>query len=41
MTAMGTDHHDQEPAPPDREITREQADESVDLETTLARQVRR
>ncbi|WP_328935689.1 MULTISPECIES: hypothetical protein [unclassified Streptomyces] len=38
---MGTDQHDQEPAPPDREITREQADESVDLETTIARHVRR
>ncbi|MFE2884824.1 helix-turn-helix domain-containing protein [Streptomyces sp. NPDC059272] len=38
---MGTDHQDQEPAPPDREISREQADESVDLETAIARQVRR
>ncbi|MFJ3415788.1 hypothetical protein ACIPN8_05535 [Streptomyces sp. NPDC086082] len=38
---MGTDHHDQELAPPDREITREQADESVDLATAFVRQVRR
>ncbi|MGQ4430236.1 hypothetical protein ACN6K3_008074 [Streptomyces sp. SAS_260] len=41
MTAMGTDHHDQEPAPPDREVTREQADESLGLETAITRQVRR
>ena len=41
MTAMGTDHHDQELAPPDREIAREQADDSMDLETGIARQVRR
>ncbi|MCX4816109.1 helix-turn-helix transcriptional regulator [Streptomyces sp. NBC_01239] len=38
---MGIDHHDQGPALPDREITREQADDSVDLETAIARQVRR
>ncbi|MFJ4632376.1 hypothetical protein [Streptomyces sp. NPDC088847] len=41
MTAVGADHHDREPAPPDREITREQADESVDLATAFVRQVRR
>ena len=41
MTAMGTDHHDQAPALPDREITPEQADGPVDLETGIARQVRR
>ncbi|MER6205552.1 hypothetical protein [Streptomyces sp. NPDC001642] len=41
MTAVGADHHDQEPAPPDREITHEQADESLDLKTAIARQVRR
>ncbi len=41
MTAMGTDHHDQAAALPDREITPEQADGPVDLETAIARQVRR
>lgn len=41
MTAMGTDHHDQTAALPDREITPEQADGPVDLETAIARQVRR
>lgn len=37
---MGTDH-DQAAALPDREITPEQADGPVDLETAIARQVRR
>ena len=37
MTAMGTDRHGQGPTPPDREITREQADDSMDLETAIAR----
>lgn len=38
---MGTDHDDRAAALPDREITPEQADGPVDLETAIARQVRR